>query len=387
MNCGGKFVGDAKFCVECGERRPGTKLPSLPLSLSTRRFAPLIVIFAVVAVGGGAVVLGVLSPKTPPSVPGREAPQAPGEGAGKLPENHPPIAIPEQVKQAMREMAQRAEAAPDNLDLWKHLAEAQYRAGQLEPSYLTEAAASYQHVLEHEPDNLDAIRNLGNIAYDRGQPDAAIDYYQRYMKQKPDDLNVKTDLGTMYLQGGKADQAVQLYESVLKTDPSFFQAQFNLFFGYRAVDQPEKAMAALEKAKALAKDDASRNEVEQVMARAQGLPPPAPAADTASGEPAEKKPAAQAAAGTFQADAEELFRKHPIIGPKVQRIKWDGAETAQVYVRDFPVDQMPDEMRTMFIDRMQGRIKEKKAAYNVAQTARFDLVDDATGKVLVTITE
>jgi tetratricopeptide (TPR) repeat protein len=386
-NCGGKLANGANFCVECGEPRPGAKPRRLGLAVPTHRYAPLLVILAVVAIGGGAVVLGVLSPKVPPSVPRREASQAAGDAAARLPENHPPIAIPEQVKQAMREMAQRAQAAPDNSDIWKHLAEAQYRAGQLEPSYLVEAAAAYQHVLEREPENLDVIRNLGNIAFDREQSDVAIEYYQRYLKQKPDDLNVQTDLGTMYFQAGKTDQAIQSYESVLKTDPSFFQAQFNLFFVYRAANQPEKAMAALEKARSLAPDDTSRNQVEQVMARAKGLPPPAPAAGAVSGASPEKQPAAPVPAGTFQADAEDLFRQHPILGPKVQRIQWQGAETAQVYLRGFPMDQMGDDMRNMFIDRMRGRIKEKKAAHNVTQTARFDLVDDASGQVLATITE
>jgi hypothetical protein len=58
-----------------------------------------------------------------------------------------------------------------------------------------------------------------------------------------------------------------------------------------------------------------------------------------------------------------------------------------VYLNGFPMDQMPAEMKTMFADRMKERIKEQKAAHQVTAAASFALVDDATGKVMVTITE
>jgi tetratricopeptide (TPR) repeat protein len=382
-HCGTKLLNDANFCVECGQPRPGAAAPRHGFSFPSQRYAPLLVILAVVGVGTGAIVLGVLSPKTPPSVPRR---QAAGDTTGRLPENHPPITVPEEVKQAIRDMAQKAQAAPDDLDIWKRLAEAQYRVSQIEPAYLADAAATYQHVLEREPDNLDVIRNLGNIAFDRQQPDVAVDYYQRYLKQKPDDLSVQTDLGTMYLSAGKAEQAIQTYEAVLKTNPSFFQAQFNLFLAYRSLGQTDKAMAALEKARASAPDDATRNQVDRVLASAKGVAPPA-GGGAAVAPAAQTGAAGQAAAGTFQADAEELFRQHPILGPKVQRIEWEGAETARVYLLDFPMDQMGDDMRTMFVDRMRERVKEKKQAHNVTQTAQFALVDAASGKVMATITE
>ena len=392
-HCGAKLLSGANFCVECGERLAGAKMPRLGLTFPFRRYAPLLVVLTVVAAGGSAVVLGVLSPKTPPSVPGHEAAQTTGNAAPKLPENHPPIAIPEQAKQAIRDMAQKAQAAPDDLDAWKRLAEAQYRAGQLEPSYLPEAATAYQHVLEREPENLDVIRNLGNIAFDRDQPDVAIGYYDRYLKQKPDDLGVQTDLGTMYLSSGKADQAIKLYEAVLKTDASFFQAQFNLFFAYRSAGETDKAMAALEKARSLAPDDTTRNQVDQVMARAKGLPPPVAAGGgqaepaAAGGAPAAPAAPAAASSGTFQADAEAVFRQNPILGPKVQRIEWKGADSAQVYLHDFPMDQMGESMRAMFADRMKSRIKEKKDAHQLTATTTFELVDAASGKVMETITE
>jgi tetratricopeptide (TPR) repeat protein len=386
-SCGARLLRDANFCVECGERQPGAPKPRIGFSIPLGRYAPVLVVLTVLLIGGGAVLYGTMNPKTPASVPRPDAPAASAAGgapAGALPQGHPPLEIPEQVKQTIRDMAQKAAAAPDDLDAWKRLAEVQYRAGQIEHSYLTEAETSYKHVLEHEPDNLDAIRNLGNIAFDQEQSETAISYYQRYLKLKPDDLSVQTDLATMYLAGGKADQAIQAYEAVLKINPSFFQAQFNMAIAYRSLGDNDKMLAALDKARAMAPDDASRNQVDQLLARAKGEPPPAapvpPVAQAAA-------PAPAAPGGTFQADAETVFRGNPILGPKVQRIEWSGPDSAKVYVHDFPMDQMGDSMRAMFADRMRDRIKEKKEAHQVAAQTKFELIDEPSGRVMDTITE
>jgi cytochrome c-type biogenesis protein CcmH/NrfG len=390
-SCGARLLREANFCVECGERQPGAMAPRAGFAFPLSRYAPLFVALTVLLVGGGSVWYGTMNPKTAASVPRHDAPPpasgAPGGATGgDLPQGHPPLQIPEQVKQTIRDMAQKAAAAPDDMETWKRLAEVQYRAGQIEPSYLTEAGVSYKHVLDHEPDNLDVLRGLGNIAFDQEQPDAAAGYYQRYLKLKPDDLSVQTDLATMYLAGGKADQAIQAYESVLKTNPSFFQAQFNLGIAYRSLGDNSKMLAALEKARSMAPDDAARAQVDQLIARAKGLPPPgAPAAPERQAVAAE--PAAAAAGGTFQADAETLFRGNPILGPKVQRVEWTGSDSAKVYVRDFPMDQMGESMQEMFADRMRGRIKEKKEAHQVTAQTTFQVIDEPSGRVMQTITE
>jgi len=386
-NCGTELFEGASFCIECGQRQAGAAARHAGIRFSWQWYAPVFVVLGVVLVTGGAVISGHLAPSIAPSVPSRSAP--PSVEAGTLPEGHPPITIPEQVKQAIRDLAKKAEGAPEDLDIWKHLAEVQYRAGQIDPSYLTAAVEAYRHALEREPGNLDVIRNLGNIAYDQDQHDVAIGYYQRYLEQKPDDPDVRTDLGTMYLSSGKTDEAIQIWEGVLKTTPSFFQAQFNLGIAYGRLNQSDKAVAALEKARALAADDATRNQVDQVLARAKA---PASAGSAAS-TPAAQAPAAQApvavnaAAGSFQADTEAMFRQAPILGPKVQRLEWTGVSSARVYLRDFPFNQMPEDMKTMFADRMRERVKEQKDSHKMAEASRFDLVDETTGKVLDTITE
>jgi cytochrome c-type biogenesis protein CcmH/NrfG len=391
-SCGAKLIPDSTFCVECGERQAGAPAGARFSSWPLQRYAPVIVVLAVVVVVGGVVAVGTLNPKTPPSVPRRGGSQS-GEMGGDLPPGHPPIAIPDNVKQAIRDMAAKADAAPDDLDAWKRLAEVQYRVGQIDPSYLAQAEASYRHLLEREPNNPDVFRGLGNIAFDQDRSDDAVGFYERYRKLKPDDLDVPTDLGTMYLSAGKAKQAIQQYQSVLKQNSSFFQAQFNLAIAYRTAGETDKVIPALEKARAMAKDDQTRNQVDQVMARVKGLPPPAAvteAADESAPAVAEAaKPAAAPAppSDTFQGGVEAIFRQHPILGPKIERIEWSGAESAKVYLRDFPMEQMPPEMVTTFTDRLKSQIKAQKDAHKVTAAARVELVDSGSGKVMDTVTE
>ena len=396
--CGVQGLPDARFCVACGAKQAGGGASSGP-SFSVGRFAPLLVILAVLGIGGVAVWIGTLSPKTPPATPGRGGPASASAGE-TLPQGHPPITLPDDVKQAMRDEAARAAAAPDDLQLWNRLGDMQYRAGQVDPAYLAEAAASYQHIVDRDANNLEAIRALGNVAFDQRQPEKAVGYYERYLKAKPDDLGVQTDMATMLMAAGRADDAIRTYESVLKVDPKFFQAQFNLAIAYRTAGDVEKSMAALELARAAAPDTQTQQQVEQVLARLKSEPPAgqAGAGDTPphppmGGAPPTQAPAGQnagapaASGGSFQADAEALFRQNPVLGTKVQRIEWSGNESAKVFVRDFPMDQMDEGMQAMFIDRMKTRIKAKKDTYQITQAARFELVDEPSGRVLGTIAE
>lgn len=389
LSCGAKLLPDSNFCVECGERQAGAPAAGRLSSWPLQRYAPVIVVLAVVVVVGGVVAVGTLNPKTPPSVPRRGGSQSSGEMSGDLPAGHPPIAIPDNVKQAIRDMAKKGDAAPDDLDTWKHLAEVQYRVGQIDPSYLAQAEASYRHLLEREPDNPDALRGLGNIAFDQDRSDDAVGFYDKYLKLKPDDLDVQTDLGTMYLSAGKTEQAIQQYQSVLKANPSFFQAQFNLAIAYQTAGDTDKVIPALEKARAMAKDDQTRNRVDEVMARVKGLPPPAAAAEVAgeSTPAVAEAPKPAAASDTFQGGVEALFRQHPILGPKIERIEWSGAESAKVYLRDFPMEQMPPEMVNTFTDHLKSQIKEQKDAHKVTAAARVELVNSGSGKVMDTVTE
>jgi tetratricopeptide (TPR) repeat protein len=400
--CGAKLVSGANFCVECGEAQGGARpLRRARGPLVNERYAPLFVLFTVVLVAAGAIVYGrynqvprahVARPDAPGGAPGSAA-QSTGQGSAPLPQDHPPIQIPEEVKASIRDMAKKAADAPDDLAAWKQVADVQYRAGQLEPQYLADAEASYRHIVAKDPDNLDAIRGLGNVAYDQQKPEEAIRHYEQFLARKPDDPEVRTDLGTMYLSSGNSKKALEIYQNVLQAHPKFFQAQFNLSIAYRGLGDNDKSLAALEKARELAPDERTRTQVDQLLARMKGEPPAASAAaaDPHAGMMPGAAPApgaaALAAAQSFQAAAEAVFRQNPVMGSKVQRIEWSGELAAKVYLREFPMDQMGPEMKNMFGERMRGRIKEQKTRFQVAGGTSFELIDEASGRVMDTLRE
>lgn len=378
-NCGAKLFADARFCATCGQSQGGG--PVAAASIDLRRYAPAFVVTVLLAVGGVTIFVGTQNPTTQPPVP----PRAPSESAapavppGQMPADHPPLEIPAQVKEAILTLRQEAENAPDDLEKWKRLADVQYRAAQIDRAYLEPARLVYTQLLEKNPDDLDALRSLGNIAFDQEQPTEALEFYQRYLKQKPDDLEVRTDVGTMHLAAGDTNAAVRAYEDVLKDNPSFFQAQFNLAIAYRTAGQNEAAVGALRKAADVAPDDTARQQVQQLLARVEGQVT----------EPAAAGAVENAAApeGDFKTAIENIFRRNQIMASKVQRIEWTGPNTAKLYLNEFPMAQMGEGMRTMFLDRMRGRFKEQKQAFGVTEPTTVELIDTGSGEVMETISE
>ena len=268
-----------RFCTACGQRIGGGPRVALRGGPGLERWAPVLVLAAVVGLGGLAVGLGSRN-APPPNVPPPRGQQAQGQGG--MPDNHPPIEVPDDVRKVIVKMADTAKQKPDDLEVWRQLGFVQYRAGQVDATYLADATTTYNHILEKAPDDLDSLRALGNIAYDRNDPTRAMEFYRRYLKVKPDALGIQTDLATMQLAIKQYDAALESYQAVLRADPTFFQAQFNLAIAYRAKGEAELALAALRRARKLATDDETRQRVDGLLAHVAGQGG-APAAANAGG--------------------------------------------------------------------------------------------------------
>ncbi len=234
--CGAQTVPQARFCTECGAALSGTQKAAdkkddktatqAPASPAARHslFAGLVVLSAYLAIGVGLWVF-VLRSQPFPVVAVAEGPASSG-GSQALPQDHPPISIPDDAKQQIAALVDEANAKPDSAETWRRLAEVQFRASQLEASYRSAALSSYQHVLELAPDDPAALRGIGNVYYDFEEHTKAIGYYERYLALRPDDANVRTDLGTMYLYTNRADRAIAEYQTVIAANPDFFPGAF-----------------------------------------------------------------------------------------------------------------------------------------------------------------
>jgi len=382
--CGAELVAGARFCITCGRALSGAASASGPLRVG--RWAPLAVFGVVLVAGAIAVLTGRSNVIAPAGVPGRSAgvaaPAGGGESPAAMPEGHPQIEIPADVVQAITEMKRQAEAAPDDLAIWTRLAGVQYRAGLIDKRYLPESTRSFEHVLERDPKNLEALRHLGNIAFDQQQPVRAIEFYVRYLALKPDDNGVTTDMATMYLSRGDTKTAIQFYQQVLARQPDFFEALFNLGIAYRTDGDLQQAMVHFEKAKAAAPDERARQQVDQVIARAS-----APDAPPAAGGAPGAAPPPVAAPVDFRQGIEAIFRSHPMIGPKLGGVEWQGEDVARVSIREFPMQGMPPEIRQRFLDRLRTQVRERKAANQRTAQIRIELIDPANQSVMETIVE
>jgi tetratricopeptide (TPR) repeat protein len=368
--CGAKLLPDARYCAHCGRATAATGAGGrrrLPLE----RWAPVLVVGTVLVVSGMAVLVGARSAPPPNAPPPRSA----GRNAPAMPEGHPPVAVPDEVRKVIAKLVDAAKGRPDDLEAWQQLGFVQYRAGQVDPAYLADANATYAHILERQPGNLDALRALGNIAFDQDDPKRAMEYYRRYLQVKPDDLSVQTDLGTMLLSSQQVEAALKTYQDVLAVDPKFFQAQFNLAIAYRAAGDDAKALAALERARDLAGDEATRQRVDALLSQLTGRP-----AAAGGGEPG------AGAGGDLRTDVEAIFRSHPIVGAKLDRIDWPSADRVRVVLREFPIDGMPPMVREKFIGRVRSGLSDSAARHHAAQPLTAELVDAASGRVLETIT-
>lgn len=329
------------------------------------------------AVGLGLWTL-LLAPGRPPAripLAQKDSPPADSGAAAEsaLPQDHPPLELPADVKKYIAELEQKAAARPKDLNAWKSAAQVEYRAGQIDRAYGAKAEASFRHVLELDAEDLDAIRGIGNLHFDREEYPQAVESYSRYLAIRTDDLNVRTDLGTMYLYGGDPDKAIAEYTKVLASDPKFYQAHYNLGIAYAQKGQAAEALVSLGRARELAPDERTRKQIDAMIEHAKA---------GASGTSAEGEREPK----TFQARIEDRLRAHPIVGPKIARLDWTSPIVGAVRLRDFPMQSMPEMVRQKFLEHLKGDLADAKQRSGATGAARLDLVDDQSGQVMASVT-
>ena len=372
--CGEPTALGARFCSACGARLD--EQPLAPRGTQSLPLPALVVLVGFLAVGLSLWVLVLAPGKAPtraPLAPKQPEETAPAGGGAQpaLPQNHPPLEIPADVKGYIADLEKKAAAAPKDLGVWKTVAEVEYRAGQVDHEFLPKAEASYRHVLELDGKNLDALRGLGNVYFDREQYPKAVESYQRYLALKPDDVHVRTDLGTMHLYDGKSDLAIAEYEKVIAADPKFYQAHYNLGIAYAQKGDKAKALGELGRARELAPDERTKKQIEAMVEQAQR-----DGGSAAAGAAARKG---------FQELVEDALRGHPIAGPKVVRLEWSAPTEGRVRLREFPMQGMPEMVRQKFLDRLQRELADAKRQSAAAGPATLELVDDASGEVMATV--
>lgn len=386
--CGVQVTLPANFCASCGATLPGSRSTvssqhiTSPPAAAKPFLLPALLVFTFYLITGLGLWLFVLRTQPfPTASPSGTAGQA-STGGSALPQNHPAIVLPEEAKKILADLVDKANAAPQDLQAWKTLADAQARAARIDSSYRSAALASYRHVLELAPNDLDGLRGVGNVYYDFEEFDKAIDFYQKYLALNPDDPSVRTDMGTMYLYANNTDRAINEYQAVIAKKPDFFQAYFNLGIAYQEKGDAAQARAFLNKAKSLTADKAIQERIDQVLTQFNGGSGTTPATP-ASPPVLTSQP--DTALAPFQQAVEKLFRAHDIMGPRIRRIEWVNAARARVLFQNFPMSAMPPEVRERFLGKLRTQVDEARNAHHVNEAITIELIDADTNQVMETL--
>jgi tetratricopeptide (TPR) repeat protein len=299
------------------------------------------------------------------------------------------VELPQEVTKFIDDLAASAAAAPSDVEAWKKLARARYRAGMLNRKYNAEALDAVNHVLELQPNDTEAIRMAANIAYEGERFADAEKLFRRYLELDAKDPGVRTDLASAILFQGRAEEARKLYQDIIAANPEFVQAHVNLGITLHSEGKRDEAMASFRRARELAKDPEQREHVERIIAAAQGSmaptaapgAPPGPSA-TSEGAPASAHEIESDASTDFQLDVDKVFREHAIVSPKILRIDWADDTHGAVKLRAFPMDQMPPVIRNKFKSTTNEKIAALMRQHSITGDLRIELIDEDSGRVM-----
>lgn len=144
--------------------------------------------------------------------------------------------------------AKHLAATPDDVE-WLRLAG---RSGVEIGS--ADAVAQLRRVAELRPD-ADAWRDLGDALMTEGDAEAAGEAFRKVLELMPDDESALTALGHLAYQTGDRDEGVSLLSRAAEHGGRTASAAISLVEMYRALDQPEEALAAARLVTDAASDD------------------------------------------------------------------------------------------------------------------------------------
>ncbi len=122
---------------------------------------------------------------------------------------------------------------------------------------LEEASRRYREILARDPECPGALHLLGVIALQLKQVDQAIELIGRAIDVRPDSEAYHNNLGNALLAKGLREQAIDSYRKGVALNRNFVDGLVNLGSALRVKGEAVEAEAVLERAMALAPDNAA----------------------------------------------------------------------------------------------------------------------------------
>jgi tetratricopeptide (TPR) repeat protein len=144
---------------------------------------------------------------------------------------------------------------PRNVDAWYSLGRAYYTVARLD-----EARKTFQAVLDLDPRNVKAENNLGLIHESSGEPAAAIEAYRRAIEWQEDSLHPNeqpyVNLGNILMEQGQTKEALAPLEKAVALAPDNAYCRLTLGVYYHKIGRLQDAELQLERATQLDPENA-----------------------------------------------------------------------------------------------------------------------------------
>jgi len=118
----------------------------------------------------------------------------------------------------------------------------------LESGQLPQAELLLKQALEAAPEDPEALRWMAEVLWRRGETDAAIQHLRKAMQARPNDAKLVVHAGELLLAGGDREAALAYAERAIRLDPQLGEAWALRGRVFWQLNQPERALADLHRA-------------------------------------------------------------------------------------------------------------------------------------------
>lgn len=240
-----------------------------------------------------------------------------------------------------------------------------------DPNLVMRSVETYQEILAIDENNHQALLALAGISHSYGVLPRAKEYYERYIAIHPENLAVRSDFALLTMQNGEIESAISMLQAILKEDETSIPARVTLAFAYRQEKKKELALKEVKLALSYAKDDETKARVQKAL----------DAIKSDSLEPlmSENQPTEPPDIISPAARITSYFQQHSIVGPKFVRMNWKDSAAVEIFLKDFPVEQMPPFAREKFL----GNIRNEFSV--LPDKVTIQLVDSRTKRELLSV--
>ena len=116
---------------------------------------------------------------------------------------------------SIADLEKRAQADPDNAQVWTELAHAFHDSGMFE-----DAIAAYNRSLAVEPDDPDVRTDMGVMHYQNKNPALALVAFEQVLHKQPRHAKARFNKGVVLYQGlGRKEAALEQWRKLLEDEP------------------------------------------------------------------------------------------------------------------------------------------------------------------------